>query len=98
MQFIDLKHQYQSIKPRIDQAILKVLNHGQYILGSEVFELEVKLAAYSGTKYCVSCSSGTDALLMSLMAKGIGRGEEGQGRAGGVAGFGLFRSQPRGGS
>jgi len=75
MQFIDLKHQYQTIQPQIDQAILKVLNHGQYIQGPEVFELEVKLATYSGTKYCVSCSSGTDALLMSLMAKGIGRGD-----------------------
>ena len=75
MQFIDLEIQYQSIQPRIDQAILKVLNHGQYIQGPEVFELEVKLATYSGTKYCVSCSSGTDALLMSLMAKKIGLGD-----------------------
>ena len=75
MQFIDLEIQYQSIKPLIDQAILKVLNHGQYILGPEVFELEVKLATYSDTKYCVSCPSGTDALLMSLMVKGIGRGD-----------------------
>ena len=74
MQFIDLEIQYRSIKPRIDQAILKVLNHGQYILGPEVFELEAKLASYSGTNYCVSCSSGTDALLMSLMAQGIGPG------------------------
>ena len=75
MQFIDLKHQYQTLQPRIDQAIQKVLNHGQYILGSEVFKLEAELASYSGTKYCVSCSSGTDALLMSLMAKKIGPGD-----------------------
>ena len=75
MQFIDLKHQYQTIQPQIDQAIQKVINHGQYIQGPEVFELEVKLATYSGTKYCVSCSSGTDALLMSLMAKKIGLGD-----------------------
>ena len=75
MQFIDLEIQYQSIQPRIDQAILKVLNHGQYILGPEVFKLEAELASYSGTKYCVSCSSGTDALLMSLMAKKIGLGD-----------------------
>ena len=75
MQFIDLEIQYQSIQPRIDQAILKVLNHGQYILGPEVFKLEAELASYSGTKYCVSCSSGTDALLMSLMAKKIGPGD-----------------------
>ncbi len=75
MQFIDLKHQYQTIQPRIDQAIQKVINHGQYILGPEVFKLEAELASYSGTKYCVSCSSGTDALLMSLMAKKIGPGD-----------------------
>ena len=76
MQFIDLKHQYQTIQPQIDQAIQKVINHGQYIQGPEVFELEVKLATYSGTKYCVSCSSGTGALLMSLMAKKIGLGDQ----------------------
>ena len=75
MHFIDLKHQYQTIQPRIDQAIQKVINHGQYILGPEVFKLEAELASYSGTKYCVSCSSGTDALLMSLMAKKIGPGD-----------------------
>ena len=74
MQFIDLKHQYQTLQTRIDQAIQKVLNHGQYIQGPEIFELETKLTSYSGTKYCVSCSSGTDALLMSLMAQGIGPG------------------------
>ena len=75
MQFIDLKHQYQTLHPQINVAIQKVLNHGQYILGPQVFELEAELATYSGTQYCVSCSSGTDALLMSLMAKGIGRGD-----------------------
>ena len=75
MHFIDLKHQYQTIQLQIDQAIQKVLNHGQYILGPEVFKLEAELASYSGTKYCVSCSSGTDALLMSLMAKKIGPGD-----------------------
>jgi len=75
MHFIDLKHQYQTIQPRIDQAIQKVINHSQYILGPEVFKLEAELASYSGTKYCVSCSSGTDALLMSLMAKKIGPGD-----------------------
>ena len=75
MHFIDLKHQYQTIQLQIDQAIQKVLNHGQYILGPEVFKLEAELASYSCTKYCVSCSSGTDALLMSLMAKKIGPGD-----------------------
>ena len=75
MEFIDLKHQYQTIQPQIDLGIKKVLNHGQYILGPEVFELEGKLAAYTGAKHCISCASGTDALLMSLMAKGIGYGD-----------------------
>ena len=75
MHFIDLKHQYQTIQLQIDQAIQKVLNHGQYILGPEVFKLEAELASYSGTKLCLSCSSGTDALLMSLMAKTIGPGD-----------------------
>ena len=75
MQFIDLKRQYSIIKPQIDLAINKVLNHGQYIHGPEVFKLEAELAVYAGTKYCVTCASGTDALLMSLLAKGIGRGD-----------------------
>ena len=75
MQFIDLKHQYSIIKPHIDLAIKKVLNHGQYIHGPEVFELEAELAAYTGRRHCVSCASGTDALLMSLMAKGISYGD-----------------------
>ena len=75
MEFIDLKHQYQTIQPQIEVAIQEVLNHGQYILGPEVFELETKLTSYSGASICVSCSSGTDALLMSLMAKGIGYGD-----------------------
>jgi len=75
MQFIDLKHQYQTIQTGIDQSIQKVLNHGQYILGPEVFELEAVLAKFSGSKHCIGCASGTDALFMSLMAKGIGPGD-----------------------
>ena len=75
MQFIDLKRQYSIIKPQIDLAINKVLNHGQYIHGPEVFKLEAELAVYAGAKYCVTCASGTDALLMSLLAKRIGRGD-----------------------
>ena len=75
MQFIDLKHQYQTLQPRIDRAIQKVLNHGQYIQGPEVFELETELAAYTGSKHCVGCASGTDALFMSLLAQGIGQGD-----------------------
>ena len=75
MQFIDLKYQYQTIQTQINNAILGVLQHGQYILGPEVFDLEGKLASYAGAEFCVSCSSGTDALLMSLMAAEIGPGD-----------------------
>ena len=60
IKFIDLKHQYQTIQPQIEFAIQEVLNHGQYILGPEVFELEAELASNSDAKYCVSCSSSTD--------------------------------------
>jgi len=74
MQFIDLKSQYNLIKEDILNSIERVLDHGQYIMGPEVIELEENLAHYIGTKYCVSCSSGTDALLMSLMALGVGPG------------------------
>ena len=75
MQFIDLQYQYQTIQNQINNAILGVLQHGQYIQGPEVFELEGKLASYAGVEFCVSCSSGTDALLMSLMAAEIGPGD-----------------------
>lgn len=66
--FIDLKSQYAKIEENVDKAIKKVLMHGQYILGPEVAELEKKLAEFAGTKYCLGCSSGTDALLMAMMA------------------------------
>ena len=75
MQLINLKYQYQTIQTQINNAIFEVLQHGQYILGPEVFDLEGKLASYSGAEFCVSCSSGTDALLMSLMAAEIGPGD-----------------------
>ena len=75
MQFIDLKTQQNLIRDKIDKRIQDVLNHGQYIMGPEVRELEEKLAEYVGTKFCISCSSGTDALLIPLMAKGIGPGD-----------------------
>jgi len=67
--FIDLKSQYQQIKPDVDAAIQSVLNHGQYIMGPEVTQLEKELADYIGVKHVVSCSSGTDALVLPLMAK-----------------------------
>ena len=76
MEFIDLKSQYQKLKPQIDAAIQRVLDHGQYILGPEVLELEENLAAYTGAKYCISVANGTDALQIALMALGVGPGDE----------------------
>ncbi len=76
MQFIDLKSQYQALKNDIDARIHKVLDHGQYIMGPEVAEMEQALADYTGARHCISCASGTEALLMSLMALGIGPGDE----------------------
>lgn len=75
MQFIDLKEQQKRIGDKIKENVNKVLEHGKYIMGPEVYELEEKLAEYVGMKHCVSCASGTDALLMVLMAKGIGPGD-----------------------
>ena len=74
--FIDLKAQYQALKPQIQARIDGVLEHGQYIMGPEVKELEDKLAAFTGAKHCITCASGTEALLMSLMALGVGPGDE----------------------
>ena len=76
MEFIDLKSQYQHLKTEIDAGIQRVLDHGQYILGPEVAELEEKLAAYTGAKYCISVANGTDALQIAQMALGIGPGDE----------------------
>jgi len=75
MDFIDLKAQQKSIREKIDNRVQSVLNHGKYIMGPEVYELEERLADYVGSRYCISCSSGTDALLIPLMAKGIGPGD-----------------------
>ena len=75
MQFIDLKSQQQRIRPQIEAAINKVLDHGKYIMGPEVYELEEKLVEFVGAKHCISCSSGTDAILMGLMAYGVGPGD-----------------------
>ena len=74
--FIDLKAQQNRIKDKIDAGIQSVLTHGQYILGPEVTELEEKLAAYVGAKYCITCANGTDALQIAQMAFGIGLGDE----------------------
>ena len=74
--FIDLKTQYQALKPQIQERINRVLEHGQYIMGPEVQELEEKLAAYTGAKHCITVASGTEALLICLMALGIKPGDE----------------------
>lgn len=76
MQFIDLKTQYARIETEVQKRIRDVFEHGQFIMGPEINELETRMAAYAGTKHCVSVSSGTDALLIALMAYGIGPGDE----------------------
>jgi dTDP-4-amino-4,6-dideoxygalactose transaminase len=73
--FIDVAAQRRRLGTSIDEAISRVLAHCQFINGPEVMQLEAELAAFSGARYVVGCSSGTDALLMVLMAKGIGRGD-----------------------
>lgn len=76
IEFIDLKAQQSRIKAEIDAGIQRVLAHGQYVLGPEVAELEEKLAAYVGAKYCITCANGTDALQIAQMAFGVGPGDE----------------------
>ena len=75
MEFIDLGAQQRLIREKIENNIKKVLDHGKYIMGPEVTELEEKLADFTGTGYAISCASGTDALLMALMAYGIKPGD-----------------------
>jgi len=76
MDFIDLKTRLSRVRDRIDERVAAVHDHGQYILGPEVAELEEVLADYVGTKHCVGVSSGTDSLLIALMALGVGPGDE----------------------
>lgn len=76
MQFIDLSTQQNKIKMDIDRRIQQVLSHGQYIMGPEIFELEEKLAGFVGVKHCIGVANGTDALLIAMMALGIGYGDE----------------------
>lgn len=76
MQFIDLKAQYSRIQAEVDRRMKAVLGHAQFLMGPEIKELETRLAAYVGVKHCVALSSGTDALLIALMALGIGEGDE----------------------
>lgn len=76
MQFIDLKTQFKSLETPIRSRIDRVLEHGQYIMGPEVGELEERLARFVGSPHCIGVASGTDALLIAMMALGIGRGDE----------------------
>ena len=76
MEFCDLKAQYKALQKDIDHAISRVLTHGKYILGPEVYELEEKLANYCGAKHCISVANGTDALQIALMSIGISPGDE----------------------
>jgi dTDP-4-amino-4,6-dideoxygalactose transaminase len=75
MQFIDLALQQKRIRSELERRILGVLDHGQYIMGPEIKQLEEQLAHYCGVRHAVSCASGTDALLLALMAYGIGPGD-----------------------
>lgn len=76
MEFIDLKSQYQALRSSINARIQTVLDHGNYIMGPEVGELEERLAAYTGARHCIAVASGTEALLIALMAIGIKPGDE----------------------
>lgn len=76
IEFIDLKAQYADLRESINGRIQRVLDHGQYIMGPEVRELEERLEAYTGAKHCITVASGTEALLISLMALGLKPGDE----------------------
>ncbi len=75
MEFRDLNAQYQALKGGIDAGIARVLEHGRYIGGPEVAELEARLAADVGARHCITCANGTDALQLALMAWGVGPGD-----------------------
>lgn len=76
IEFVDLKTQQKRIFPELERRMKAVLEHGQYIMGPEVKELEERLAAYVGVRHCIGVASGTDALLIALMALGVGPGDE----------------------
>ncbi|MDR1012282.1 MAG: DegT/DnrJ/EryC1/StrS family aminotransferase [Coxiellaceae bacterium] len=76
MLFVDLNRQYKKIRSGIHRRIRQVLNHGSYIMGPEIKELEDRLTNLIGVKHCIAVSSGTDALLIAMMALGIGKGDE----------------------
>ena len=73
--FVDLQAQRRRLAGRIEAAIAAVLAHGQFVMGPEVARLEQALAAYAGARHVISCASGTDALLLVLMARGLGPGD-----------------------
>jgi dTDP-4-amino-4,6-dideoxygalactose transaminase len=75
LQFIDLQTQYSRLQEEMERAVLGVLRSGKYIMGPEVAELETELSRFVGVRHCISCASGTDALVMALMAKSISRGD-----------------------
>jgi dTDP-4-amino-4,6-dideoxygalactose transaminase len=75
LQFIDLQTQYSRLQEEMEQAVLGVLRSGKYIMGPQVAELETELSRFVGVRHCISCASGTDALVMALMAKSIGAGD-----------------------
>src|SRR4051812_1439701 len=75
LQFVDLQTQYSRLQKEMEEAVLNVLRGGKYIMGPEIAQLEAELSRYTGVSQCVSCASGTDALVMALMAKGVGRGD-----------------------
>ena len=76
MDFVDLKSQYTALRESINARIQKVLDHGQYILGPEVAELEARLAARTGAAHCIAVASGTEALLIALLALEVKPGDE----------------------
>ena len=73
--FIDLESQFKRIQSEVEERVITVLRGGQYILGPEVSEFEDKLADFTKVKHAIGCSSGTDALVIALMAKGVGPGD-----------------------
>lgn len=76
MDFIDLKSQYAAIREDVNERIQRVLDHGQYIMGPEVGELESELAEFTGVRHCITVASGTEALLIALMALDLKPGDE----------------------
>lgn len=75
LEFVDLQTQQDRIRPELERGVHRVLHHGKYIMGPEINQLEESLKSFTASGYCISCSSGTDALLMALMACGVGPGD-----------------------